>query len=126
MKLSLTPDRLTVCQLPPDAAIPAWAANAKTFLSITRTADELSIVCAEDLAPADVKQETNWRTLKIKGPLDFGLTGILSSVLDPLAKAGISIFAISTYHTDYILVKADKVEAATAALRAAGHNVRID
>ena len=126
MKLSLTPDRLTVCQLPPDAAIPAWAAKAKPFLSITRTTEELSIVCSEKNAPADVKQETGWRAFMIKGPLDFGLTGILTSVLDPLAQAGISIFAISTYHTDYILVKADKVEAATAALHAAGHGVRID
>ena len=126
MNLSLTPDRLSVCQLPPDAAIPAWAANAKPFVSITRTADELSIVCAEGLASSDVKQETGWRAFMIMAPLDFGLTGILSSVLDPLAKAGISIFALSTYNTDYILVKADKVEAATQALRAAGHRVTDD
>lgn len=126
MNLSLTPDRLTVCQLPPDAAIPAWTATARGLVSLTRTTNELSIVCAEGLAPSDVKQETGWRAFKIKGPLDFGLTGILASVLDPLAKAGISIFAISTYNTDYILVKADKVEAATAALRAAGHSVSIE
>jgi uncharacterized protein len=126
MNLSLTPDRLTVCRLAPDAPIPAWAADAKAFVSITRTADELSIVCAVSLAPADVKKESGWRAFKIEGPLDFGLTGILASVLAPLAQAKISIFAISTYNTDYILVKADKVEAATAALRAAGHGVRID
>lgn len=126
MNLSLTPDRLTVCQLPANAPLPAWAANANGFVSITRTTEELSIVCREGLAPADMKQEAGWRAFKIEGPLDFGLTGILASVLDPLAQAKISIFAISTYHTDYILVKADKVEAATAALRAAGHGVRID
>lgn len=126
MNLSLTPDRLTVCQLPANAPLPAWAANANGFVSITRTTEELSLVCREDLAPADMKQEAGWRAFKIEGPLDFGLTGILASVLDPLAQAKISIFAISTYHTDYILVKADKVEAATAALRAAGHGVRSD
>ena len=126
MNLSLTPDRLTVCQLPANAPLPAWAANANGFVSITRTTEELSIVCREGLAPADMKQEAGWRAFKIEGPLDFGLTGILASVLDPLAQAKISIFAISTYHTDYILVKADKVEATTAALRAAGHNIRSD
>jgi uncharacterized protein len=126
MNLSLSKDHLTVCQLTSDAPIPAWAAQAKAFVSITRTADELSIVCTEGLAPKDVKQETGWRAFKIKGPLDFGLTGILASVLDPLARAGISIFALSTFHTDYILVKADKVEAAAQALRTAGHGVRTD
>ncbi len=123
MNLSLTHEHLTICQLPADAVIPAWAADAKAFVSITRTTDELSIVCTEGLAPKNVKQETGWRTFKVEGPLAFGLTGILASVLDPLAKAGISIFALSTFNTDYILVKADKVEAATQALRAAGHGV---
>ncbi len=126
MNLSLTHDRLSVCQLPSDAAIPAWAANATGFVSITRTADELSIVCADGLAPKDVKQEPDWRAFKIEGPLDFGLTGILASILDPLAQAKVSVFAISTYNTDYVLVKADKLETATATLRAAGHGIRID
>lgn len=126
MNLSLTHDHLSVCQLPADAPIPSWAAQANAFVSITRTADELSIVCTEVLAPKNVKQEAGWRAFKIEGPLDFGLTGILASVLDPLAKAGISIFALSTYNTDYILVKADKVEAATQALRTAGHGVKAD
>ncbi len=126
MNLSLTPDHLTVCQLPADAALPLWAATAPGFVSLTRTPEELSLVCREGHAPADVKQEPGWRAFKVEGPLDFGLTGILAAALAPLASAGISIFALSTYNTDYILVKADKVEAATAALRVAGHNVRID
>ncbi len=125
MNLSLSKDRLTVCQLPADAPLPSWVANANGFISITRTSEELSIVCREDIAPAEVKQEAGWRAFNVEGPLDFGLTGILAALLDPLAKAGISIFAISTFNTDYILVKADKVEAATAALRTAGHTVRL-
>jgi hypothetical protein len=126
MNLSLSKDRLTVCQLPADAPLPSWVANANGFISITRTTEELSIVCPETLAPRDAKQESGWRAFKVEGPLDFALTGILAALLDPLAKAGISIFAISTFNTDYILVKADKVEAATQALRAAGHVVRVD
>lgn len=126
MNISLTPDRLTVCQLPADAPLPAWATSATGIVSFTRTPEELSLVCRAGLAPADVKQEPGWRAFKVEGPLDFGLSGILAALLDPLAKAGISIFALSTYNTDYILVKADKVEAATTALRAAGHKVRTD
>ncbi|MFZ5494770.1 MAG: ACT domain-containing protein [Verrucomicrobiota bacterium] len=123
MNLSLSQEHLTVCQLAAEAPIPEWAATARSFVSITRTKEELSIVCTEDLPPSAVKQESGWRMFKIEGPLDFGLTGILASVLDPLAKAGVSIFAISTFNTDYVLVKADRVDAAIHALRAAGHAV---
>ncbi len=125
MNLTLTRPILTICQLSPEARIPAWAAEAKGFVSITRTAEELSIVCAADAAPAGVKQEPGWRAFRIDGPLDFGLTGILASVLDPLAKAGVSIFALSTFNTDYVLVKEAKVGDAVQALRAAGHTISI-
>lgn len=124
LNLTLQPGLLTICRLPPDAAIPAWATAAPTgFLSLTRTAEELSLVCADGLAPAGQKQEPGWRAFKVEGPLDFGLTGILASVLDPLARAGISIFAISAFNTDYVLVKSTKADAAVTALRAAGHTV---
>jgi uncharacterized protein len=123
MNLSLTKDRLTVCQLPPAAAIPAWATNAPGFSSITRTAEELSIVCTENAAPSDVRQEPGWRAFQVAGPLDFGLTGVLVSIATPLARAGISIFSISTYNTDYVLVKTTQVDAAVQVLRAAGHTI---
>lgn len=126
MNLSLRKDRLAVCQLPPDASIPAWASGPMAFSSISRTSEELSIVCLENVVPAGIKQDSGWRIFKVDGPLDFSLTGILASVADPLAKAGISIFAISTYNTDYVLVKDQKVDAAVKALKAVGHNVRID
>jgi hypothetical protein len=126
LNLALQPDRLAVCQLPAGAAFPSWATAQNGFASISRTAEEVSIVCAEGLAPAGVKQEAGWRLFKVEGPLGFGLTGILASVIDPLAKAGISIFSVSTFNTDYVLVKADKAAAATAALRAAGHTVKAD
>lgn len=126
MNLSLQNDRLTVCQLPPDAPIPAWVSGAATFISITRTSEELSIVCAEGIVPAGLKEESGWRMLKVEGPLDFGLTGVLASIAAPLAQAGISIFAIATFNTDYVLVKDVKVAEAVKTLQAAGHNVRID
>lgn len=126
MNLVLTKDPLTICKFEPDEPIPAWAVRAGALVSITRTPEELSIVCGDGLAPASVKQEPNWCAFRIKGPLDFGLTGILATVLAPLAQAQISIFALSTFNTDYILVKTDKVEAATQALRTAGHDVCVE
>lgn len=124
--LSFKKDRLSVCQLAPDAPVPAWASGTAGFCSITRTSEELSIVCAESLVPASVKQVTGWRMFKVEGPLDFGLTGVLASVATPLAQAGISIFTIATFNTDYVLVKDAKVAEAMKALQAAGHTVSID
>ncbi len=125
MNLRLTVDRLTICQLPKSAPIPAWATGGG-FCSITRTAEELSLVCAQQAAPADVRQEAGWRAFKVDGPLDFALTGILASVAGPLAKAGVSIYALSTYNTDYILVKESQLDEAIDALRIVGHAVRFD
>src|SRR5688500_488786 len=97
MNLSLEKESLAVCRLAPDAPPPAWTAGLRDFCSITRTREELSIVCPAANVPGDVKTEAGWRMFKLEGPLDFGLTGILASVLDPLAKARISIFALSTH-----------------------------
>ena len=114
------PGRLTVCRLEADAAIPIWA-SAGPFFSITRTAVELSIVCAEELVPESVRAEVGWRALEVAGPLDFALTGILAAIVGPLAEAGISIFAVSTFDTDYVLVKEEMLSQALEVLRAAGH-----
>jgi len=126
MNLFLSKVRLAVCRLPPDAPIPAWASGSAAFSSITRTSEELSIVWPENGVPADVKQESGWKMFKVEGPLEFGLTGILASVASPLAQAGISIFSIATFNTDYVLVKDAKVAEAVKALQAAGHTIRID
>ena len=123
MKLLLQEDRFAICQLPAEAAIPRWAAQAPGLVATTRSREELSIVCREDVVPLEVRQERNWCAFKVEGPLDFGLTGILASIAGPLAKVGISIFALSTYHTDYVLVKEDKLDAATKALEGAGHTI---
>jgi hypothetical protein len=124
MKQSLTllPGMLTVCRLGAQDPIPEWVAG-DGFLSITRTAAELSIVCDEELPPAGLTREDGWRALGVAGPLDFSLVGILAELSGILAAAGISLFAISTYDTDYLLVQADVLNRAIAALRAQGHRV---
>lgn len=122
LPLTLLPDLLAVCRLPPDAPLPAWAAGPG-FVSITRTDEELSIVVRQDRVPGDITAVGPWRALKVQGPLDFALTGILAALTAPLAEAGISLFAIATYDTDYILVREERLQAAINALRAAGHLV---
>jgi hypothetical protein len=126
LNLSLQPERLTICRLAPDAVVPEWASSSAAFLSITRTRDELSIVCEAQRVPAEVKQEGGWRVLRVAGPLDFSLIGILASLTEPLAKAGISIMAISTFDTDYLMVKEAKLEEAIKALKGAGHSIKIE
>ena len=121
--LILQAGEYATCRLLPSEPVPAWADSAG-FSSITRTADELSIICAAALVPANIRAERDWRLLKFQGPFAFTLTGILSSVLAPLATAHISSLAVATFDTDYLLVKAEKLEAAVRSLKAAGHTVR--
>ncbi len=113
---------LSVCRLDPSEPIPGWALPA-AFLSVTRTADELSIVCPTGSVPAGVRSVGPWRALKVEGPLDFSLTGILAGLSAALSDAGVSIFAISTFDTDYILVREETLGAAIQALRGAGYRV---
>ena len=98
-----------VSRVDPNIPIPEWAVKGD-FFSITKTKEELSIVCEEENIPTDIQAERGWLALKVEGPLDFSLTGILSSLLTPLARASISIFALSTYDTDYLFVKKDNFE----------------
>jgi len=120
LTLAIVGNEYAVCRLAPDAGVPSWVPSAG-FVSTTRTAEELSIVCEEIFLPADVRAERGFRILKIEGPLNFSLTGILLAVASPLADAGISIFALSTFDTDYVLVPSANLEKAVAALEAAGH-----
>jgi len=123
LNLSLLPDMLAVCRLAPEVPLPAWALHG-SFCSITRTPDELSIVCVQDDVPLEVRNERDWRCLVVAGPLDFALTGILAAIAAPLAQAGISIFAVSTFDTDYVLVKEHQLAAAIQALSEAGHQIQ--
>ncbi len=112
-----------VCRLTADAPVPAWVGGGP-FVSITRTADELSIVCRQEAVPAGVRCEPGWRCLRVAGPLDFSLVGVLASLLAPLAEAGVSVFAVCTFDTDYLLVKQPDFPRAAEMLRQAGHAVR--
>jgi hypothetical protein len=122
LSLRILPGLYTVCQLVAGAAIPAWATNS-AFFAVVATLDELSLVCAGEQVPPDVRQEANWRLLQVVGPLDFALTGVLSALTVPLAGAGVSIFALASYNTDYLLIRAHQLDAALLALGAAGHHV---
>jgi hypothetical protein len=122
LTLHLLPEKFSVCRLVANARIPQWAQRGAVF-SITRTADELSIVCESKYVPSDVKSEKGFRCFKLQGPFPFEMTGVLASVLQPLAKVCVSIFAISTYDTDYVMVKEKELAKAIAALRKVGHHV---
>ena len=122
MQLSLTllSQRLAVCRLDAGAPLPPWA-NQGVFVSITRTPEELSLVCPEEAVPDHVLSERGWCCFRVAGPLAFSLTGVLVALAGPLAEARISIFAISTYDTDYLLVREQDLDGAQQILRQAGH-----
>jgi hypothetical protein len=121
--LILLTGRYAICRLPHDAPIPAWATG--DFVNITRTHDALSIVCSEAAAPAGVRSEAAFRCLHIAGTLEFAVVGVLASIVVPLATASVPVFVVSTFDTDYLLVKESDLEKAVEALRAAGHHVRL-
>ncbi|HEX9427633.1 MAG TPA: ACT domain-containing protein [Candidatus Polarisedimenticolia bacterium] len=123
LTLSVLPGRFAISRLDPEAEVPAWATGG-AFFSVTRTAGELSIVCPEEMVPAGVRCASDWSALRLEGTFDFGVTGILSSLAAPLAKAGISIFALSTFDTDYLLVRHPQLEQALAVLAARGHHLK--
>ena len=121
--LDLLRPTLAVCRLPAGAPAPRWAAGE--LCSVTRTPDELSVVCPEDRVPREVRREGGWRCFAVRGPLAFELTGVLASLTAPLAAAGVPVFALSTFDTDYyLLVPGERLEEARAALEAAGHPPR--
>ena len=120
LTLTLLPDNYSICRLEPEADIPPWALGGD-FFSITRTKDELSLVCSQKIVPHGVQCEKDWRCIMVEGPLDFSVTGILASLTTSLAEVGISIFAISTFDTDYLLVKAENLKRAVVKLKKAGH-----
>ena len=123
LPLELLPDTLAICRLEPGAPIPSWAAQPSRFLTLSRTAEELSITTLQSTVPAGGTCERDYRAVRVRGPLPLNLVGVLAAIADPLAAAGLSIFAISTYDTDYVLVKARELEAALKVLQQAGHQI---
>lgn len=120
LRFSVLPGRYVVVRLAPDAPLPDGVLGPP-FHSVTRTPAELSVVCPEGSAPAGAPAETGWAILSLLGPFPFSAVGVLASFLSPLAEAGVSVFALSTFDTDHVLVKGEKLAAAVAALTAAGH-----
>jgi uncharacterized protein len=123
LTLTLLPTPLAICRLPSDAPVPSWSAGAP-FASVTRTADELSIVCPAAQVPADATASRDWRALRVDGPLDLALVGIMATLAAPLAEARVSVFPIATYDTDWILVPGAQADRACDALASAGMDVR--
>lgn len=122
LDLDVMTGAFAVCRWPADQLLPDWVLDG-AFVSVTRTATELSAVCAFEAVPPGTTCDGPWRIVSVRGPLDFALTGVMASLATPLADAGVTLFAVSTYDTDYLLVRADDLDRAVAALRAAGHRV---
>lgn len=118
--LSALKGSFSICKLDPASDIPSWAWDGN-FYSITRTTDELSIICDRRNIPENINCEHNWRVLVIEGPFEFEEIGILHSITKSLAEADLSLLTVSTYNTDYILIKEDHYDEATKSLERAGH-----
>ena len=126
--LRVLPERFAVCKLPTHFPVPEWVTRHDSLFSVTRTANELSLVVPESILPLAKSEpalltEAGWRALEVAGPLPFDLVGILASLTAPLARAGVPVFALSTFDTDYLLVKETDLPNAMTALREAGYDV---
>ncbi|MBU2601362.1 MAG: ACT domain-containing protein [Actinobacteria bacterium] len=113
--LRLLPDRLAICRLEPDSPVPDWCLGGG-FRTVSWTAEETSVVCPESGVPAEVRAERGWRAFMVEGPLDFSQTGVLAEIAEPLARADISIFVVSTFDTDFVLVREASVDEAQRVL----------
>ena len=121
LHIDILPHSLAVCRLEPHAPLPAWVRGA--FTTVSRTDEELSIVCDADAVPPDVRADRGWRVVKVRGPIPFDVTGVAAALVAPLAEARISVFPIATFDTDYLLLKEESFEHAVGVLRAAGHDI---
>ena len=122
MQLYALDELYAIVRLEPDADVPVWARTGH-FWSITRSDSELSIVCPQEDVPPDASAERGWCALEVAGPLDFSLTGVVSSLVAPLADEEIPLFLISTFETDYLLVREPDLHRSVEALTSAGHSV---
>lgn len=123
--LTLLPETFAICRLSPQLAIPPWLSQPASFTAITRTLEELSIICPQEWVPAEVElQDRNWRCLKLEGPFELDEPGVMAALASPLAAAGLSVFAEATYDTDYLLV--NDVRVAIDTLEQLGHEILTD
>ena len=122
LTFTIHPERYAIARLAGADPVPSWPRG--DFVSVTRTADELSIVCREDAVPRNVHSDRGWRCLALQGPFALDQTGVAAEFTRVLAAANVSVFVIATFDTDYVLVPEKTIERAVSALRAAGHTVR--
>jgi hypothetical protein len=125
LSLKILPDRMAICRFEPWAPLPDWI-EKPGFYSITRTAEELSVVCSQERVPLEAESETGWRCFQLSGSFDFSEIGIIFSLTQPLAENDISVFVISTFDTDYLMVKAESFTKAIDVLTAQGHQVKAE
>ncbi|MFE0026149.1 ACT domain-containing protein [Amycolatopsis sp. NPDC059021] len=125
LAIDVRPGEYAVVRLPADAPAPESLLDPgePVLVSVTRTPDELSVICPAGLAPEGGTVEAGWRLLTVRGPLEFTLTGIIAALASELAAAGVALFSLSTFDTDHILVRAAELDRAVAALRDSGHEV---
>src|SRR3954453_21644721 len=121
--LELLPGRFAACRLAPEVAVPAWVPEGGSLVVLARTMSELSIVCDELVVPDTVRAERGFRALAVRGPLPFDVVGIMAAISSALAGARIPLLAISTFDTDYVLVREERLEETAEALRQVGHGV---
>jgi uncharacterized protein len=122
-ELSVLSGAFVVCRFEPSTAVPVWALQPAGFTAVTRTDDELSIICREDAAPEATATSARWRALKVHGPFPLETIGVLSALSHSLADGGVSLLAVSTHDTDYLFVQARDLAHAVRALRRHGHTV---
>jgi hypothetical protein len=120
--LRLLPGRFAICRLDPEAPVPPWAEGG-ALTSVTRTSEELAVICGDARVPAGTECERGWRGMQVEGPFDFETVGVLASLAAPLAEAGVPILCVSTYDTDYLLVREGNLDRAVEALAGAGHRM---
>ena len=122
LTLLVVTGRFAMCKLPPDSTVPGWATTGYVF-SVTRAVNELSVVCPQEMVPIGTRAEVGWCCLRVAGTMPFSIVGVLPSLTTPIAAAGVGIFVVSTFDTDYLFVKEAEFHAAVAALRGEGHSV---
>jgi hypothetical protein len=121
--LTVWPGRWAVSRFAPDAVVPAWATPPGGLVAVVRTESELSILAPAERVPGDAVAERDFRVIEVVGPVPFSVVGLMASITGALAAAGVSVFTVATYDTDYVLVREDTLSTATAALAAAGFDI---
>ncbi len=120
LRLRVLPEVYAICSFPPDAAFPDWPYNPN-ILSVTKTPQETTLVCEESHVPGDCKKSENFKCIKVEGRFDLDAVGVLASIAGPLAQNKISLYVISTFDTDYVLIHAENVDKAVSCLEKFGH-----